>query len=288
VPASLLRDTSQRRASEFLVPSSMILAGVLAVVAFAVAVNWGLGRPDEPAALPPAQPPALGSQPLAPAEQWYFPTPSTAPSPSARPSESPRATRSAERPPPRSRVKAPAGALTVKRSAVPSVVDLTAEGDRDWVHWGLDGTFSLERRRTGRFAILEGTPTAPRHRHALSPQQFLWDNGSPVLQTSGTPSGIRTCGAGNGFTLSAPAGGESRTLRLYVGVATAHGRLDARLSTGGAPVVAALDSRTVMGTAVFTLTYRAPRTGTLKITWVTERTYATSCSGVALQAVTLR
>jgi hypothetical protein len=297
VPAVLLRPTSPRR--EFLVPSSVILAGVLAVLAVAITVNWGMRRAETPAALAPT----VGAQPLAPADEWSLPTPTaptrttpapTAPRPTAsatptvRPT-SPAPGRSDARPPSRSRVEAPpANAVAISRSAVPAAVDLSAEGRQDWVHWGLDGTFSLERRRNGGFAILEGTPTAPRHRHALSRQRFRWNDGTTVAGTSGTPSGIRTCGARNGFTLSVPADTRYRTLRLYVGVAEARGRLHARLSTGGAPVTGTLDSRQTLDTSVFTVTYRAPKKAKLKVSWVTEKSYDSSCGGVALQAATLR
>jgi hypothetical protein len=289
VPAALLQDPTRRRAAEFLVPSSVILAGVLAVVAVAVTVNWGMRRGAEPAALP-APPPAFGSQPLAPEGQWYFPTPSTGVSPTVTPaptaSPSPPADRA--RPPSRSRVSTPTDAVALSRAAVPAFVDLTTEGTRDWVHWGMDSTFSLERRSNGGFAILEGAPTAPRHRHALSPQRFVWRDGNPVGQTTGTPSGIRTCGATNGFTLSSPAGRDSRTLRLYLGVLKGHGRLEAKLTTGGTAVSAELDSRSTLTTAVFTATYQATGNGTLTITWVTTQSYDSSCGGVTLQAATLR
>jgi hypothetical protein len=284
VPAALLRPASRRR--EFLVPSSVILAGVLAVVAVAVTVNWGMHRPDDTLTQPVVPPPVFGAQPLAPATDWDLPTPT--PTGSTATPSAPAPSRET-RPPSRSKVTAPpANALAISRAAVPATVDLSAEGVRDWVHWGFDNTFSLERRTKGGFAILEGTPVAPRHRHALSPQRFVWGDGDPVARTTGTPSGIRTCGAKNGFTISAPAGTAYRTLRLYLGVAKGQGRLDARLSTGGKPVTAGLDSRSAMGTAVFTLTYKAPRKGTVKVTWTTEKTYGSSCAGVALQAATLR
>ena len=289
VPAVLLRPASSRR--EYLLPSSVILAGVLAVLAVAFAVTGGIRRGDEPAALPPAQPPIFGSQPLAPADDGYFPAPGAQPSPSAspRPGDSAKNPPRTTRPPSRSRTDgAPANALAISRAAVPASVDLSAEGTRDWVHWGLDGTFSLERRKAGGFAILEGTPTAPRHRHALSPQRFVWADGQQVQRTSGTPSGIRTCGTENGFTVSAPAGRQYRTLRLYLGVTKGLGRLDARLSTGGSPVRAVLESRSAFRTSVFTLTYRAPRAGKLTVTWMTEKSFDSSCGGVAVQAATLR
>jgi hypothetical protein len=168
-------------------------------------------------------------------------------------------------------------------------VDLSGEGRRDWVHWGEQGTFSLERAEDGDFQILEGAPTAPRFRHGLSPQRFRWQGGSPVDDSDGTPTGIRTCDEGNGFTLSVPASATSRTLRLYVGAVAARGRLEAKLSTGGGTEVATFEQRdNAMGTAVFQVTYRASKDGKLSLSWVTEKTFGGDCSGVALQAATLR
>jgi hypothetical protein len=157
------------------------------------------------------------------------------------------------------------------------------------VHWGQDGTFSLERDADGGFDILEGAPTAPRVRHSLSPQRFAWSGGKPVARSDGTTTGIRTCGKGNGFTLTAPAGRADRTLRVYVGAFAARGRLEARLSTGGETVVGRLEERDdKLATAVFRVTYRAPKDGTLKLNWVTEDSFDRDCGGVALQAATLR
>ena len=96
---------------------------------------------------------------------------------------------------------------------------------------------------------LEGAPTAPREQHSLSPQKFTWSGGDPVASSDGTPTGIRTCGKGNGFTISAPAGTSTRTLRLYVGAFAGRGRqalgqpedflqrLDGRGEAGGAQPV---------------------------------------------------
>jgi hypothetical protein len=181
------------------------------------------------------------------------------------------------------------GSVSLARSGVNALVNLSAEGSTDWVHWGEESTFSLERDKNGGFAILEGSPTAPRFRHALSPQRFSWQGGSPVDHSDGTPTGIRTCGKGNGFTISAPATTTTRTLRLYVGVLAGRGRLDATLSTGGGTKSSKLEQRNAtMTTAVFTVTYRAPKNGTLKLNWVTEDSFNSDCGGVALEAATLR
>ena len=56
----------------------------------------------------------------------------------------------------------------------------------------------------------------------------------PERSASGSSNGVYTCGAGNGFRLAVAGSGESRTVQLYAGTWMARGRLDARLSTGGA------------------------------------------------------
>jgi hypothetical protein len=282
VPPALLQDTAwQRRFAEFLMPASVILAGVLLVVAFGFIINRAMRDDDGAGAIPVPQPPALGDVPLEPSDQGIIPLPSAPAPESSRPPTTP----------PAKKTKPPADHdVDLDRQSVASVVDLSAEGRRDWVHWGQEGTFSLERAAAGDFQILEGAPTAPRFRHALSPQRFRWQGGAPVDSSDGTTTGIRTCDKGNGFTISAPAAKSSRVLRLYVGAFAARGRLEVKLSTGGSTEVGKLEQRdNSLATAVFVVTYRAPRDGTLKLNWVTEETFGgEECRGVALQGATLR
>ena len=287
VPPHLLEDRP-RRLTEFLMPAAVILAGVLVVVAFGFIVSRAVSGNDT-RALPPVQPPALGDVPLNPPDQFPIPLPSASdepttptPTPSRSKSPSPTPTRAKPKPPDR-------GSVTIARAGVPSRVDLSGEGRRDWVHWGEQSTFSLERRADGDFQILEGAPTAPRFRHGLSRQSFSWQGGSPVDDSDGTPTGIRTCDTGNGFTISAPAGPSARTLRLYVGALAARGRLTAKLSTGGVSAGSTFEERSNnLDTAVFVITYRAPKNGRLNLSWVTEATFSQDCGGVALEAATLR
>lgn len=276
VPPELLK--RPRRLAEYAMPAAVILAGVLIVVAFAFIISRAMRSDDtgDAGALPRAPLPGTrppDDQPIIP-----LPSPSGGDSPSASPSTKPT-------------TKAPVdnGTITITRVAVPPIVNLTAEGGRDWVHWGEQSTFSLERDKNGKFAILEGSPTAPRFRHALSPQRFTWSDGSPVANSTGTPTGIRTCGKGNGFTLSVPAATANRTLRLYIGVLAGRGRLEAKLSTGGGTRAAEIEQRSgSLLTSTFVVTYRAPKAGKLNLKWVTEEAFSSDCGGVALEAATLR
>jgi len=250
------------------------------VIAVGLVINSAI-KGNEPTALPAPPPPALGDI-TPPSDQAVIPLPSDPPSSSAPPSTRPTT-------PPPARKTRPPRDVTVDRAAVPGRVDLTGEGDRDWVHWGEQGTFSLERAKDGDFQILEGPPTAPRFRHTGSPQRFSWKDGSPVASSGGSDVGINTCDKGNGFTLSVPAAKQSRTLRLYVGVKNGRGRLDAKLSTGGDTETGTLEQRgDDLATAVFVITYQTPEGGKLNLAWTTTETFGNGCGGVALQAATLR
>jgi hypothetical protein len=269
-----------RRWNETLSSAAVILAGVLLVVGFGFVASRSMrSHSDAPNVSVPEAPP-LGevTLPSASGSQGLIPLTSPSPSPS---SSSPSPTPTTKAPDP--------GAITISSGAVPGTVDLTAEGTRDWVHWGEQSTFSLERDKKGGFAILEGAPTAPRFRHGLSPQQFTWTGGDPVDHTDGTTTGIRTCGKNNGFSISAPAGDTTRTLKLYVGIISGKGSLSAKLTTGSATESATLQQKDgTFHTAVFTLRYRAPKDGKITLRWNTDAAFGTGCGGVALQAATLR
>ncbi|MEV4641911.1 hypothetical protein AB0J80_31650 [Actinoplanes sp. NPDC049548] len=283
VPPELLQDRP-RRLSEFLMPASVILAGVLIVVAFGFVIARAVRDDDKPVSLP-VQPPALGDIPLNPPDQYPIPLPSASDSPSPSPSGT------TTKPPDRKESPSPAfnGTVSISRTGIPDVVDLSGEGRRDWVHWGQQSTFSLERKAAGDFAILEGAPTAPRFRHGFSPQRYEWGDGNPVKNSDGTPTGIRTCGKGNGFTISAPAATSTRTLKLYVGALAGRGRLTAKLSTGGPSASSSFEQRgNNLDTVAFVVTYRAPQNGKLNLSWVTEDSFSSDCGGVSLEAATLR
>ncbi|MCY1144437.1 hypothetical protein OWR29_41120 [Actinoplanes sp. Pm04-4] len=270
-----------RQWNEALSSAAVILAGVLVVIGFGfVAVRGLKGDDPEPPIDPPA--PALGDLRLPPPPSSSSDGQGLIPLGSPSPSPSPSTTKATSAPPPSLDV------LRLARDSVPAEVDLSAEGESDWVHWGLDGTFSLERDKKGDFRILEGAPTAPRFRHSLSPQKFKWSGGDPVGTSGGTTTGIRTCGKGNGFTLTAPAGKTPRILKLYVGVFAARGKLTARLSTGDSTGTTVLEQRgDTPRTAVLTVAYQAPESGQVRLNWTTDAAYGEGCAGVALQAATL-
>jgi len=282
-----MESTGRRGWNEIASSAAVILAGVIVVVGFGFIASRAIGSHNDNPLPDPPPTAALGGVDLPSASPGVIPLGSPTPSPTTTappppPKSPPATTRKTDRPPDN-------GAIAISTGGVPGTVDLTAEGTRDWVHWAEEGTFSLERDKDGGFAILEGTPSAPRFRHALSPSLFKWTGGDPVDHSDGTTTGIRTCGAGNGFTISAPAATSNRTLRLYVGVLAAKGKLSASLTAGSATASATLEQRGgTFDAAVFTLTYRAPKAAKINLSWTTTQAFGNGCGGVALEAATLR
>ncbi|GIF22405.1 hypothetical protein BJ973_002728 [Actinoplanes tereljensis] len=269
--------------------ASVILAGVIVVVGFGFIASRIINGSGDNNPLPDPPPTAaLGGIELPSGSPG--PIPIGSPSPSLSPSPTPTPTPTTTKPSPKPTTKPPfQGSIQIDAGSVPSTVDLTAEGTDDWVHWGEDGTFSLERDKNGNFKILEGTPTAPRFRHALSAQFFRWTGGDPVDHSDGTTTGIRTCGAGNGFTVSAPASATTKVLRLYVGIISAKGELRASLSAGSATASRSVEQRDgTFRTLVYTVTYRAPAATRINFSWNTAQAFGDGCGGVALEAATLR
>jgi hypothetical protein len=140
VPPALLQSADRRRLSEFLLPAAVILAGVLLVVAFGFVISRAMNDDEEPAAIPLPQPPAIGQVPAAPTDQAVIPLPSPSET-SSSPSPAPPASATSRTPPPRTSPARPPQEVDIERRGVPGEVDLSAEGRRDWVHWGEQGTF---------------------------------------------------------------------------------------------------------------------------------------------------
>ncbi|MEU4420493.1 hypothetical protein AB0F81_07680 [Actinoplanes sp. NPDC024001] len=256
----MLLEKGWRRWQEHFATAGVILLGVLAVLSFGLVVRARSADRAAPAATTPG-----------PAEPTAAQVPIPLPSPS--PSVSIRLLNS----------------ITVERVPVGDTVNLAAEGEADWVHWGEQGEYSLERKANGNFAILEDTPDAPRARLDDSPQRYRWTGGSPMARATGVTSGVRTCGVGKGFTLSAPAGAQSRTLLLYLGVSSGEGRLRLRLSTGGKAWTDRWAQRgSQLSTAVYTVHYGATATGKISVEWITEESFDDDCGGVVLLAAALR
>lgn len=185
---------------------------------------------------------------------------------------------------------APVGALAGAVSTPTGTVNLTAEGSSDWAHWGQSAAVMFDRKASGgqqisNYAVVGGGGASP---FSPNPIGFTWTDGTPTPAVTNTATGVYIAGQNKGFRLSAPADTTPRTLKVYVGVWHAQGRMTAQLSDGSA--AAYTDSSLSIGSfdtklGVYAFTYRAGSAGqTLTVTF----TQATTGSGnITLQAATL-
>lgn len=175
--------------------------------------------------------------------------------------------------------------LTVEAEPVPSMVDLSALGGRDWIHWGLNGGDTVQRRAagTGEISDLGGD----RLNHDASGSAFSWSDGTPVARQEATRYGVFQRGAGRSFGVAVAGSGDLRTVRFFVGTFSAGARLELRLSTGG-PVVGR-DVPQLSGDhfVQFVIHFRAPRGGRLLVTWRAGAVDGGLNDGVAMQAMTV-
>ncbi|MGK5441988.1 hypothetical protein ACSNN7_09210 [Micromonospora sp. URMC 105] len=238
-------------------------------VALPGAASTAVGRPSGPVGGPGQVAEAgVASPGLQPRQR----PPTPAPSPSLTPTPAPR----------------PATPLlTVSRTDVPAMVDLTQLGTRDWVHWGLRGPDSVVRKRGGSGEIRdEGGPGA-RSSYDTDPELFGWRDGAPVGGEGGTSTGIHTCHVGNGFRLAVLGSGELRTVHVFAGLWMARGRLDVRLSSGGPTSTLRVEDPHTNHSSQFVVRFRVAAGQKLLISWTAEETF-NGCGNVALRAVALR
>jgi hypothetical protein len=170
------------------------------------------------------------------------------------------------------------------------VVDLTREGSVDWVHWGRGS--SPDRKFTGNNEIGDFTVvgSARPQRFGRNFDTYVWSDEEPSGKQTRTATGVFVAGAGNGFTLTAPADTVTRTLRVYVGAYRAQGSFAASLSDGSAPPYqdTSLGIPRDATNGVYTLVYRAAKPGQhLTVTYTEGVAYA-SLAHVSLQSATLQ
>ena len=146
-------------------------------------------------------------------------------------------------------------------------VDLTTEGSLDWVHWGLGGVSSVNRKDAvtpqidaalGVVGMASGLQSVD-----CCIEPFSWSDGTPTAAVSDVIEGIFVDSAnpsGDGLALTVAAGDSERTLQLYVGAWCARTRLEARLGDGSAEPYVDTSLDAPMGatqTARYTITFRA-------------------------------
>jgi hypothetical protein len=139
------------------------------------------------------------------------------------------------------------GELIFSADPAPTQVDLSAEGDIDWMHWGGTNEQAACRKAgahvLGAVSVLGSGPMGAAATDVFKPTlqtapgdliKFVWSGGEQPGSGS-TSSMMWVANRGQGFRLIAPADRRARRLRVYVALFNALGRLDASLSDGSAP-----------------------------------------------------
>jgi hypothetical protein len=175
-----------------------------------------------------------------------------------------------------------------------SVVDLTAGGVIDWVHWGFLTDNTIVRKAGVPPQIGPLTPVGFRvmqFRFFDNDNGYSWTDGWPIAAATNTKTGVWTYDTrrvDSGFELRLPADQTTRVAKLYVGVFAGVGRLSARIGTN----LLEYSDRSLTNLAngpgrVYTLEYASDRAGdTLVVRWTLDITYD-DVGNVTFQAAAL-
>jgi len=181
------------------------------------------------------------------------------------------------------------GAAEITVSNVQEIrnVDLTSEGDLDWMHFGLTNASSISRKSgvTPRldYSVLSSLPA--RFDSVTSIRSTLsWTDGSPTAAEAGFAGGVFFSNQDSGYTLSAPADESTRTLTLHTGGWNSAGSIQIALSDASAPPVTVNLSGASVYHHTIAITYSS--TGTGQTLTLTHSLTGTS-GNVALQGATL-
>ncbi len=183
------------------------------------------------------------------------------------------------------------GSLTGTVAQSTADVNLTKEGTGDWAHWGLRTAKSFNHKKGIKQQISNYTRLgkAPVKRYFNNPNAYSWIDGTPRASTLNTTTGIWTYGVRNGFQITVPADTTSRTLKLYVGVWRAQGKMKATVSGEGTATYndASLSNISTTKDGVYTFTYKAASSGQkLTVAFMVSKSYD-PFGNVTLQSATL-
>src|SRR5438874_196193 len=188
-----------------------------------------------------------------------------------------------------------AAILSGNVSPPPANVDLTTQGNTDWIHWGLNSAGDVNRKATGLSQISTFTKIGTGTnvvRLTDSPSKYSWTDGSPTAVVTNNPGGVyinNFDGAGRGFQFTVPAELIEHTLFVHLGEFSASGTLTASLNDGSgltySQVLTGAANQTVQG--VYTIDFQANTPGSvLTVKWI-ETTDLGAADNITLQAVSL-
>lgn len=128
--------------------------------------------------------------------------------------------------------------ITMEGQASPSVLNLTAEGELDWLHIGgvSESDWSYKRDVVN---SIQYTPANPVNMSQQKDNQMKvsWIDGKPVQSVTDSTYGATFVEAGNGWELKVPAGKQAKVLTIYTESLLADSILEAYLSDQSVPLV---------------------------------------------------
>src|SRR5439155_3138616 len=120
--------------------------------------------------------------------------------------------------------------------------------------------------------------------------KFSWTNGTPVLTTSDSTTGIFEKGLANGFQLTVPADTKPKRLKIYLGLFAARGHFEATLSDFSSVPFTDESVTNLFGNSygVYTLDFAAASAGkTLMVKYTAAEIFNADFGNVTWQAATL-
>lgn len=107
----------------------------------------------------------------------------------------------------------------------PAKVNLTEEGNLDWIHLGQASTSIINRKAVEEKQLVL-TNSADLIDFDDHPTAFSWTDGSPDKEATDLITGLQQSKLGSDFTLQVKAGPQEKTLKLYIGGWKGAGRVD--------------------------------------------------------------
>lgn len=146
----------------------------------------------------------------------------------------------------------------------PRNIDLSSEGLNDWVHYD---RLNKNNRKVVTYRKTDVTPQISdakilgKVRFFAPVSTYHWTDGTRKSSNS-TKKAIRVTTIGNEFEISVPADTTPKTLKVFVGIKKASGRLEATLSDGStAPFSMQIDQLSRRSGRIITLNYQAASSG---------------------------
>jgi hypothetical protein len=184
------------------------------------------------------------------------------------------------------------GSLTSVVDVAPSAVNLTTSGPLDWIHWGRVSRDVVDRKAgvTPRISTLSPLGGVNSFVSTSASAGYTWTDGTPLESISGNKTGLRINPViGGGWQFTIPADATAKTLKIYVGLNNARGKLSATLSDASAPEhIVLIDQPSGKASRVATLSFNAAGPGeTLTVKFTLDAVYAGTYKWIMLESATL-